>query len=123
MPWWISGELVWRDANVSENKADSSDAALCHTALDGRHTRKAAKDFVKLLGIKQASSASPFSNIREPGDCSLMLALSCLAGKEEISRLLPAGRLMLNLVDGNLPQVQRRTAETQKDVLEARTLG
>ena len=103
--------------------AKLNDAALRYAASDARHTMEAAKDFEKLLGIGQASSASPTSYICEPGDCSLMLALSCRASKEEIWRLLPAGKPMLNLVKGNLPQVQRRTVETQKDVLEARTLG
>ena len=78
---------------------------LCRAALDARRFRETAKDCAKLLGIKQASSASPISYICEPGDCSLMLALGCFAGKEEISRLLPAGGPMLNLVMGNQPQV------------------
>ena len=90
-------------ANFSENKAKLNDAALRYAASDARRTMEAAKDFVKLLGIKQASSASPISNFCEPGDCSLMLAFSCFVGKEEISKFLPAEKQMLKSMKENLP--------------------
>ena len=78
------------------------------------------KDFTHLVGIKHASVASPISNVCEPGDCSLMLALSCFVGKEEISRLMPAERQLLRSIRDNLPRVQRRMVEARKNVLEAR---